>query len=129
MERSSSEDSVPSLPRAPSTSASNTNNGLSLPTTSSLHTASRSIHTVANSTGKTRQRQCRPPETVSGITPTFERSFMDGMNESERQRTRKVSAEKKRAVSPPNQSDSGCAAIKRSKSVLEDKPFDEPDWE
>ena len=58
---------------------------------------------------------------TSGITPTLEKSFRDGVGDKVEVEKK---GEKKRPVSPePN------PGLKRSKSVAEDKQFDEPPWD
>lgn len=58
---------------------------------------------------------------TSGITPTLEKSFRDGVGDKVEVEKK---GEKKRSVSPdPN------PGFKRSKSIVEDKQFDEPPWD
>ena len=58
---------------------------------------------------------------TSGITPTLEKSFRDEVGDKVEVEKK---GEKKRSVSPdPN------PGFKRSKSIVEDKQFDEPPWD
>ncbi len=95
-ENSSESFSSPIPSSAPSTLSSTGPRRLDLPPQRALHT--------------------RRVNLTSGITPTLEKSFRDGVGDKVEKK-----GEKKRSVSPdPN------PGFKRSKSIVEDKQFDEP---
>jgi len=76
----------------------------------------------------------RSPQTISGITPTLEKTFKDGVEGKDGRAVEKVERKddravekvdgKKRAVSPAVN-----PGIKRSRSIVEDKTFAEPPWD
>jgi len=122
------------------------NNGESTPNQSPYRVDRRMLHTgwagpgIKRGMGLTSATTSKSsPQT--GITPMLEKTFVDGIAgrgfsskngkrslASDDTKARKAdvsSAAEKRAVSP----DSKVIGVKRSKSIIEDKTFEEPPWE
>jgi len=117
------------------------NSSQSTPQPSPYRVDKRQIHTGWAGPGLKRgmglaTTRTATPSSQTGITPMMERTFVDGIKgqalkrslESDETRIKKGKAEinsEKRPVSP----DSRIPGVKRSKSIVEEKTFEEPSWE